>query len=197
MRTRVKICGLTRLQDAELAAEAGADILGFVLEPTSRRSIHENPEALQIPERLGPYVMCAAVLGPYRPVPPQFHMIQCLDEVPRSAHRPALKALRVAADDTVDTVLERIGRHSAVHLDAFDTQLYGGTGRRVDWAVAAEVVVRSRAKVILAGGLTPDNVAAAIQWVKPYGVDVSGGVEAEIGVKDAGKLRAFVQAARG
>jgi len=197
LRTRVKICGLTRLQDAELAAEAGADILGFVLEPTSRRSIHENPEALQIPERLGPYVMCAAVLGPYRPVPPQFHMIQCLDEVPRSAHRPALKALRVAADDTVDTVLERIGRHSAVHLDAFDTQLYGGTGRRVDWAVAAEVVVRSRAKVILAGGLTPDNVAAAIQWVKPYGVDVSGGVEAEIGVKDAGKLRAFVQAARG
>ena len=81
-------------------------------------------------------------------------------------------------------------------MDAFDTQLYGGTGRRVDWAVAAEVVARSKAKIILAGGLTPDNVAAAIKQVQPYAVDVAGGVEAEIGVKDAEKLRAFIQAAK-
>jgi len=197
LRTQVKICGLTRLADAELAVELGVDALGFNLEPSSRRSIHDNPEALSIPDRLGPYVLCAAVLGPYRPAPPQFHMIQCVDDLPKSETRPRLKVVRVGPDETVETILARIGDRAAVLLDAFDTKMYGGTGRRVDWALAAEVVVRCQAKVILAGGLTPENVAAAIQWVRPYAVDVSGGVEAEIGVKDAGKLRAFVQAAKG
>jgi len=167
------------------------------LEPTSRRSIHGDPEALAIPERLGPYVMCVAVLGPYRPVPQQFHMIQCVDDLPSSVDRPSLKALRVEADEPVEALLARIGAHSAVMLDAHDPHLFGGTGRRVDWALAAEVVVRSKAKIVLAGGLNPDNVAAAIQWVRPYAVDVSGGVEAEIGIKDSGKLRAFIQAAKG
>ena len=197
MNPCIKICGITRLVDAELAVELGVNALGFVLEPSSRRSIHENPEALSIPARLGPYVLCAAVLGPYRLTPPQFHMIQCVDDLPKSVTRPSLKAIRVGADETVEALLDRIGDRPAALLDAFDTQFYGGTGRRVDWAVAAEVVARSKAKIILAGGLTPENVAAAVQWVRPYGVDVSGGVEAEIGIKDAGKLRAFVQAARG
>ncbi|MHB8636047.1 MAG: phosphoribosylanthranilate isomerase [Fimbriimonadaceae bacterium] len=197
MNTGIKICGLTRLADAELAVELGANALGFVLEPTSPRSIHENCEALSIPERLGPYVLCVAVLGPYRSVPPRFHAIQCVDDVPESVGKPTIKAIRVGADDTADTILAKIGTRAAALLDAFDSQHFGGTGRRVDWEVAAEVVARSNAKIILAGGLTPDNVAAAIESVCPYAVDVSGGVEGDLGIKDAGKLRAFFQAARG
>lgn len=196
MRPRVKICGLTRLADAELALDLGADALGFVLEPTSRRSILGDAEAMTIPERLGPYALCTAVLGPYRRVPPQFHAIQCVDDVPKAERRPAIKSLRVMTDESADSILAKIGIRSAVLIDAFDTQLYGGTGRRVDWGVVAEVVQRTAARVILAGGLNPDNVAQAIQLVRPYAVDVSGGVEAEIGAKDAGKLRAFIQAVK-
>jgi len=196
LKTFIKICGITRLTDAELAVELGADALGLNLEPSSSRSIRNNPEALSIPERLGPYTLCVAVLGPYRPVPSQFHMIQSVDDVPATDARPSLKALRVSPEDTVETVLARIGDRSAILLDAFDPQLYGGTGRRVDWGLAAEIVARSRAKIVLAGGLTPENVAAAVQSVHPYAVDVCGGVEAEPGIKDPQKLAVFIQAAR-
>jgi phosphoribosylanthranilate isomerase len=195
-RPLIKIWGLTRQEDADLAVELGADALGFVFEPTSKRSIHDKPEALQIPLRLGPYVMCVAVLGPYRPCPPQFHLVQCIDNMPEGFARPSLMAIRITEADTVESVLDQIGSHSAVLLDAFASSGFGGTGKTFDWALAAEVNARTTAKIVLAGGLTPDNVQKAIEVVQPYAVDVSGGVESEPGIKDHAKLRAFIKAVR-
>jgi phosphoribosylanthranilate isomerase len=179
-----------------LALELGADALGFVLEPSSKRSVLGNADALQIPYRLGPFALCVAVLGHYRPVPAQFHLVQSVDELPESEVRPGVKALRISANDTVDSVLAQIGQHPSVLLDAFAVGQFGGTGHQIDWQLAAEITARTRAKVILAGGLTPENVGIAIEIVRPYAVDVSGGVESTPGIKDASKLKAFFDAAK-
>ncbi len=192
-----KICGITRQEDAELALELGADALGFVLEPSSKRSIHENAEALAIPSRLGPYTLCVAVLGPYRPVPRQFHLIQSVGSVPERVFRPSLLSLQLRPEDTVESVLSKIGNRSSVQLDGFAADKYGGTGHTVNWELVAEVITRSNAKIVLAGGLTPDNVAKAIEITRPYAVDVSGGVEKGPGIKDPAKLKAFLEAVKG
>lgn len=197
MGLKIKICGLTRLKDAEQALELGADALGIVLESSSPRYAGENPEALGIPAAVGPYALCVAVLGPYQQVPAQFHMIQCLPEPGLPARRPLLSVVRVRPGDTLESVLERIGNADAVVLDSHSKGAFGGTGNHLDWGIAKEVVEASRAKVVLAGGLTPENVASAIEQVHPYAVDVSSGVESSPGIKDAEKLKAFFASARG
>jgi phosphoribosylanthranilate isomerase len=197
MSTRIKICGLTRLADAELAVELGADALGVVLEETSPRYAGDNEEALSIPTRLGPYVLSVAVLGPYKPAPAQFHVVQCLPEPGILMARPLLPVVRVRPADTLETVIDRIGNSSAVVLDAHSKAAYGGTGSRLDWGLVSAIVAQSSAHVVLAGGLNAENVAMAIDKVKPYAVDVSSGVESAPGVKDHAMLRAFIAAARG
>lgn len=192
----VKICGLTRREDAELATELGASGLGFVFEPSSPRYVGEGwyPDWL-----LGLAVDRVAVFGPFRPgVADLFDCFQATSwegaepDVPSRVRRIA--AVRVRPGDSVPSILAQIGTANRLLLDAYDPGGYGGTGRRVDWSLAAEVVQASPVPVTLAGGLDPDNVAEAVEAVRPSMVDVSSGVESSPGIKDPARLRAFFDA---
>jgi len=199
---RVKICGITRLEDALAAARLGADALGFNFWPGSKRFI--TPAAARaIVRALPPFVTpvgvfvdagrdellsAAAVSG-----------VQVLqlhgDEPPelaRSLPMPILKAIRVAGPASLEA-MDRWPSAAGFLLDA-PAPGYGGSGQTFDWAVAADAA--RRATVLLAGGLTPANVAEAIRAVRPFAVDVASGVEASPGVKDAALVAAFLAAAR-
>ena len=196
MVTRVKICGLTRREDAMLAIELGAHALGFIFEPSSKRFLTEVPAWIV---DLPPYVARVAVFGhaPAAFVPPLFHAVQgaCWPLAQKSNdafHRIA--AVPCGTSTNLAQVLDTAIRADAILLDAHAEGQYGGTGKTIDWNFAAEVVRACPKPVILAGGLTPDNVAEAIRKVRPFAVDVSSGVEAEPGVKDPRKLKAFFQA---
>ena len=209
---RVKICGLTNLDDALLALEAGADLLGFVLYPKSPRGVSlgvvaEIAQAL----RSAPAFQQRqpALVGVFVNEPPAA-VRRALDEAgldlaQLSGHEPPddLRALGGRAYKAIRGEAEALPSAGAppVHpycpdflLDAAHPTLYGGSGQLADLALAARLAARHR--LLLAGGLTPDNVAAAIRAVRPWGVDVASGVEAAPGKKDPAKVRAFVQAAK-
>jgi phosphoribosylanthranilate isomerase len=202
MRPRVKICGIRRLEDALLAAELGADAVGFVFWPESPRFI-DPYRARDIVRRLPPFMTTVGVfvdqpadfvngvadllaLGAV-----QFHGHEAAADYARSSHR-VIKA--VAIGDSFDRArdLDAVPPHVTVLLDAHDPIKRGGTGKSIDWAVAADAA--RRRLVILSGGLQPSNVASALGAVHPYAVDVSSGVESSPGVKDPDKLRAFFAA---
>jgi len=198
---RVKICGLTRLEDALLAARLGADALGFNFWPRSRRYL--TPEAARaIVDRLPPFVTKVGVFVDQRPDEVleaaarsgvevlQLHGDESPEEV-EGYPRPTVKALRLEGPADLH-LLDRY-RVRAFLLDA-PSAGFGGSGATCDWALARAAA--ERARVILAGGLTPDNLAEAIRAVRPYGVDVASGVESSPGVKDPEKLRRFVLAAK-
>ncbi len=192
--TRVKICGLTRQEDAEWALECGADALGFVFQPESKRYV-VGTEGVDVPARLGPFALCVAVLGV---VPANLKLgagfSAAQGEGAGSASAPhRIEAIRLGGGRPVERVPTGA---TALLLDAYDPNAYGGTGKTVDWSLAAELVASSPLPVILAGGLTPDNVAEAIRIVRPYAVDVCSGVEASYGVKDKSKVRDFIQSAK-
>ncbi len=195
--TRVKICGLTRPQDAELAMELGAHALGFVFEPTSPRTIHQDPKFQRWAQALPPFVTTVAVYGgvPAFRAAEGFTAIQGVQWPPHfhSLSR-RIQAVRVRSNLLPGQALHGTEEAHLILLDAYQEGAYGGTGRCVDLGLARDIVARSARPVVLAGGLTPDNVAQAIQTARPYAVDVSSGVEASPGLKDAGKLRAFFQA---
>jgi len=203
---RVKICGFTRREDAEYAIEAGADSLGFVYEPASPRYIGDDEEKLAVPHKLAPYAQCVAVYGDYQNGWKGYtgcNVIQYADGDPWPNPLPYVLACRLGPTDEAEAFVKAVevksGEHEGVKgvlLDAFDPQRYGGTGTTVDWDMAAEIVRMLRLPVILAGGLTPDNVAEAIRKVQPYAVDVSSGVELSAGVKDSYKVRDFIAAAK-
>ena len=202
--TRVKVCGITRLEDAELAVELGAWALGFILWPQSPRAADPAVAAgiaaalRRRAELVGVFVN--ATFDEIAHAADELHLSHLQlhgDEGPafcaeagRRSGAKVIKAVRVAsAADFQD--LERY--HTDFHLLDTDARgLRGGTGETWDWALAA----RRRRKVpaILSGGLTPGNVAAGIEAVDPYAVDVSSGVEASPGVKDPAKLAAFMAA---
>ncbi len=203
VRVRVKICGLTSLIDALAAADAGADALGFVLWPESPRAVSVD-RAAAIARDLPPWVTPVGVFV-NAPVDAILRAIDAIGlgavqlhgderlEVWERIPRPVLKA--VGVDARFDPL--RLGdwpRQVTPLLDAHDPARRGGTGRPVDWAVAA-AAARVR-PVVLSGGLGPDNVREAIDRVAPWGVDVSSGVERRPGVKDHGAMRAFVAAVR-
>lgn len=196
--TRIKICGLTRPQDAELAAELGAHALGFIHEATSPRFIGEESDLRWI-EQLPPFALKVAVFGRVnRTVPLSlFDFVQGVEwdvfpvPSPKRLHVIRLRAGQRAADLVQQTI-----NASAILLDAHHDGAYGGTGRTVDWDVAAEIVQRAERPVILAGGLNPDNVGEAVRRVRPYAVDVSSGVESKPGIKDPVRLRDFVEAVK-
>jgi phosphoribosylanthranilate isomerase len=200
-RTRVKICGITRLEDALLAAELGADALGFNLWPGSKR--HLPAEAARaIVDRLPPFVTPVGVFVNQPPTEVltlaaeaglaavQLHGDEPWDDV-NGYPIPAIKAVRLAGRESLAD-LHRY-RVRAFLLDA-PSAGFGGSGATCDWALAAEVAARSH--VLLAGGLTPDNVAEAIRAVRPWGVDVASGVETSPGVKDPERLRRFLENVR-
>lgn len=213
--TIVKICGLTNLEDALVAAAAGADLLGFILYPKSPRYV--APEAITEilagvraafpapPRSVGVFVnapttQVLAVLDHTGLDLAQLHGDESAAEVAALAGR-GFKAVRPAGFEDALALAKAyaaIGASAgpAMLIDAYDPHAYGGTGQRSDWTAAAAVAQRV-SHLLLAGGLTPDNVAAAVQAVRPWGVDVASGVEASPGRKDHAKVRAFIAAARG
>lgn len=201
---RSKICGITRVEDALVAAEAGADAIGLVFYPKSPRAVSVQ-QARTIIAALPPFVTTVGLfvnasrceLGEILDAVPldmlQFHG----DERPADCegyHRPYIKALRVKPDDDVAAQIEPYGNASGILLDTFVAGVPGGTGLAFDWSLVPRHLDRP---IILAGGLTPENVRSAIEQTQPYAVDVSGGVEARHGIKDADKIRAFIRAVKG
>ncbi|MDF0667529.1 MAG: phosphoribosylanthranilate isomerase [Nitrospira sp.] len=203
---KIKICGITNGEDANVAIRAGADALGFVMYGKSPRFV-EPAAARAIVASLPPFVLPVGVFVNEEAERVRALMDECGfalaqlhgDESAlycQNLGRPVLKAFRLKDSGTLLALAEFQGRANVrgVVIDAFSDQAYGGTGQTVDWTLAQEAA-RS-IPVILAGGLTPQNVAGAIQMVRPYGVDVSSGVEQSPGKKDHHKLKAFIEAAR-
>lgn len=204
MRTRIKICGLTRAEDAAAAVSAGADALGVVLAPSKRRvTLDEAAEVFaDVPPlvaRVGVFVDAHAdevweAVARLGLAAVQFHG----DEAPETcatAPVPVIKALRVGPDFSAERADAYRGAVSALLLDTFVPGEQGGTGVAFDWYDVAGRLPRW-APVLLAGGLGPANVGAAIRALRPYAVDVSSGVESAPGVKDHRSIDAFVAAVR-
>ena len=202
---RIKVCGITNLNDALLACKAGADALGFVFAPEARkRNRYISPEdARSIIAQLPPFVTTVAVcvnepLAQLREWLTFVDRVQLHGEEAPESYAPvaerAIKAVRIGAG--FDPATLKAHPASAFLLDACVAGERGGTGVRCDWTAARDVVAASGRPVVLAGGLTPDNVVEAIISVRPAGVDVSGGVEAEPGRKDPVKIREFIQNAK-
>jgi phosphoribosylanthranilate isomerase len=199
--TRVKICGIRRVQDAVLATDFGASAIGLVFWPDSPRFI-DPYRARAIAAALPPGVMpvgvfvdqpVAYVMGVARLIPlgaVQLHGSESIEAFARFAQR-LIKAVPVT-EDFDETVIDAVPPYVTVLLDAHDPVRRGGTGRTIDWSVAAAVAARRR--TILSGGLTAANVGEAIARVRPYMIDVSSGVESTPGVKDPVKLRALFAA---
>jgi phosphoribosylanthranilate isomerase len=206
MSVKIKICGITSEEDAHKSVALGADALGFVFYDQSPRHI-DPPAARRIIQTLPPFVLAVGVfvnqpLETVRRIVDDCGLALAQihgDETPaycESLDRPVLRAIRLKDRRSFLSLAEYKGR-SGVRgfvVDAFSPNSYGGTGQTVDWALAGEAA--KAAPVLLAGGLTPHNVREAIEQVRPYGVDVSSGVEASPGRKDPEKLATFIQAVR-
>jgi phosphoribosylanthranilate isomerase len=202
---RVKICGITNAADALAAIDAGANLLGFNFYAKSPRHITEA-EAAKIRPQLPKKVKAVGIFVNARPVEAaavckslklhaaQLHGNETPEDVAELASRlPIFKAFRVEPDFPLAT-LDEYPEAYAFLFDAADTGQYGGTGRFTDWDVARRATVGRR--IILAGGLNVENVAAAVRIVRPYGIDVASGVESEPGKKDHGLLREFIAEVR-
>jgi phosphoribosylanthranilate isomerase len=202
-RTRVKICGLTREADVQAVGELGADAVGLVFYEHSVRAVGIE-QACQLLRAAPAFV---TTVGLFVDADPAF-VAQVLAQVPLdmlqfhgdeppaycgSFSRPWLKAVRMRPGTNLDAVADHYSGASALLLDTFDPTVPGGSGRRFDWDLVPSSIAD---RIILAGGLTPENVAEAVRRVRPYGVDVSGGVESAKGRKDRAKMAAFVQGVR-
>lgn len=200
-RTRVKVCGITSVKDAIFAVNAGADAIGLVFYATSPRFITIE-QAQQIVAAIPPFVTVVAlfvnalpteiktVLTQVRIDIVQFHG----DETPSDCEQiklPYYKAIRVKADTNLLQYEVEFSSAKALLLDTYSDAAFGGTGQVFDWGLIPKSLTKP---VILAGGLTAENVALGIKQVRPYAVDVSGGVEQSKGVKDVAKIAAFMHA---
>ncbi|HZO86739.1 MAG TPA: phosphoribosylanthranilate isomerase [Chthonomonadaceae bacterium] len=202
-RTRIKICGITNLEDARAAVDYGADALGFIFVPQTPRYIGDNPEARKIPALLPPFVARVAVCADAAQdvSGPDFDTLQyyahSAPALPRSGKR-LVRAFRIQDAASLDEIAAALAQEQphALLLDAYHKDKLGGSGETFNWELAKEAKARFGLPVLLAGGLTPENVAEAVAAVRPYAVDVSSGVEAAPGRKDHAKLRAFIRAVR-
>lgn len=204
IKVRTKICGITKVVDAVAAAEAGADAVGMVFYDPSPRAVG-LATARDIAAAVGPFVSTVAlfvnperalveqVLAEVKPSLLQFHGDEDAAFCEQFC-RPYLKAIRVREDTDLAGETRDFGGAAGFIFDAWSESLYGGTGKTFNWQ---KLQGYKGLPLILAGGLTPANVAAAIAATKPYGVDVSGGVEASPGAKDSAKIREFIQAVGG
>ena len=204
MTIRIKICGITNVNDARLAVDLGADALGFIFYRQSKRCI--SPAlAAEICAALPPFVSKVGVFVNESAAVIQQVLTDCRldavqlhgEELPEFCRRLPVKvikairvldagSLRAAAEYDVDALL----------LDTYTAEQRGGTGQTFDWTLARQAKTVLRPPIILSGGLTPENVADAIRQVEPFAVDVASGVESEPGRKDPVKLRRFFEAVR-
>ena len=208
MRTRAKICGITRVQDIKAVVDAGADAIGFVFFPPSPRSVNKA-EAIALVQAVPTYVQVvglfvnatadeiAEILKDVHLDILQFHgdesPEQC-QQIANHVRRRWYKAIQVKPDATSAEMIETIHQYqqvgaSAMLLDAWHPELKGGTGHRFDWTQLPKLDI----PLILAGGLTPENVEDAIHTTGAYAVDVSGGVESSKGIKDQQLIERFMQ----
>lgn len=199
---RVKICGITSAEDAMMAVEEGADALGFVFCGSSSRNIVPE-QASAIIKQLPPFVQSVGLFVNEEAATVNIIADRCgLDLVQLHGEEPPdycaavtrriIKAFRVKDASSLAGMPDY--SVAACLLDAWSPAAHGGTGTTFNWDIAAGAAVSNR--IILAGGLTPDNVAAAVATVRPYAVDVSSGVETAPGKKDVALVRAFISAAR-
>lgn len=200
-RTRVKICGITRVEDARAAVEAGADAIGLVFHGPSPRCI-DVARAAEIVHAVAPFVTVAglfvnapaadieSVLARVPLALLQFHGEETPQECARH-ERAWIKALRMRADLDLAAEARRYAGACGLLLDSYERTAAGGTGRTFDWQ---RVPREPGFPLVLAGGLNAANVGEAIARVRPYAVDVSSGVEGVRGVKDAAKMSAFLRA---
>jgi phosphoribosylanthranilate isomerase len=203
MNTKVKICGITNLADAQVAVEAGADALGFIFYAQSPRYISIK-QATEISKQLPPFIMKVGVfvnadeefvlraISAVGLTLLQFHG----DEAPdfcRQFGMMSMKAFRIRDEESLKEIPKY--QTEAYLLDAFSSTALGGTGKTFNWDLAIEAQ-KFWKPIFISGGLTPENVADAIKKVKPFAVDVSSGVEISPGKKDAKKVKAFIVAVR-
>jgi phosphoribosylanthranilate isomerase len=203
MSTRVKICGITNLADAQVAVEAGADALGFILYEKSPRFVSLKTAA-EISKQVPPFVMRVGVfvnapedlvlraIAECNLTMLQFHG----DETPEFCTQfglMSMKAFRIHGAETLREIPDY--QTEAYLLDAFSSTTLGGTGEKFNWDLAVEAQKFGK-PIFLAGGLTPENVADAVKKVRPFGVDVSSGVEISPGKKNHAKLKAFIAAVK-
>lgn len=209
---KVKICGITCLDDARAALEAGADLLGFNFYRGSPRYIApERAREIAAPLRSNgprPLLVGVFVNSPLEEVHSILEIVQ-LDLAQLHGDEPVtvlaqlngrgFKALRPTSEREAEMDAARFAPHGpnapVMLIDAYRKDLYGGTGLAADWTIAARLA--QHYPILLAGGLTPENVAAAMRQVRPWGVDVASGVEVSPGKKDVAKMKMFVEQCRG
>jgi len=199
MRTRVKICGITRRQDAEFSVEMGADALGLVFYAPSPRAV-TIAQAQDIITGLPPFISIVALFVDAEPE----EVTACLEALPigllqfhgnespeycEQFNHPYMKALRMREGIDLQSEVSRYSSASAILVDSYQAGVPGGTGQVFDWSMITDF----NKPLVLAGGLDAANVAKAIKQVKPYAVDVSGGVEQAKGIKDNLKISDFMQ----
>ncbi len=199
MRTRIKICGITRVEDAQVAVECGADAIGLVFYPPSPRAISVS-DAARIVKSLPPFVTVVGlfvnqerteierILGEVPLDLLQFHGDESA-EACEGFGRPWIKAIRMRPDTDLTAQALVYGAASGLLLDTYQAGVPGGTGQVFDWSRIPADLCR---QIVLAGGLNSENVTRAVVTVHPYAVDVSGGVEAAKGIKDKSKIEAFI-----
>lgn len=200
---KVKICGITNLEDALEAVAHGADALGFVFFKKSPRYISPS-KAKAIIKKLPPFISTVGVFvnenkKNIEKIADQtgINIIQLHgDERPQACRllRPVIKAFRVKSLECLEPLSKYKDKVTAFLLDTYTPEIFGGTGQIFNWDIAVEA--KQLGKIILAGGLTPENLEQAIRWVHPYAVDVSSGVEEEKGKKDHWKMKLFIERAK-
>jgi phosphoribosylanthranilate isomerase len=200
MFTKVKICGITNLDDAFAAVDYGADALGFVFYKGSPRYITSR-DAAAIIKKLPPLIITVGVFADEKKKTIEKIITQtCIDVVQFHGNEPpekctcsraVIKAIRVKSLESLDPLNTYKDKVSAFLLDTFTPDALGGTGQIFNWDIA--IYAKQFGKIILAGGLNPNNVIKAVKRVQPYGVDVSSGIESKKGKKDHKKMRLFIE----
>ncbi|MCL4120226.1 UNVERIFIED_CONTAM: hypothetical protein GTU68_036267, partial [Idotea baltica] len=203
---RSKICGITCIKDALAASQLGADAIGLVFYAQSPRAV-SIAQAEEITAASPPFLTTVGLFVNADPawvqdvlahVPLntlQFHGDET-EKYCQQFNKPYIKAIRIKHEDTADSVQRKVDLYtsaSGILLDTFSPQMYGGTGDVFDWSIIPN---NCSSPVLLAGGLTPENLSAALEQSQPYAVDVSGGVEQAKGIKDVEKMQAFLSLCR-
>ena len=201
--TRIKICGITRREDTLAAADAGVDALGFIAIPGSPRYL-DTQQFFDLASWKPLPIFIQTVVVVQKPGDEEEYCpdyVQHYEDTPEASRASGfackrIRVFRMRDESSLAEIAAYPDPVSAILLDTYHKQMLGGSGKTFDWTLAARAKALTDKPVILAGGLTPENVQDALEAVRPYAVDVSSGVEAAPGVKDHAKIKAFVRAVR-